>query len=128
MPRPTNVIAPSDISYGTAIPDIKIALATPQVYGTGPNASDAVDFVTLIRCGSVTHHFDAEQRCIRLDVTARSTHNKITGASLPAQPLGSRIAPPGYYMLFVVTKPVPQAPGQGRRLQVPSVATFVRIG
>ncbi len=106
----------NDIHYGAAIPELKISLQ-----GFSTPASE-IGFATLIRCGSVTHHFDADQRCIKLEVL-EAAGNRITLAPLPSQAQGGHfIAPPGYYYLFVVTTP------RGNPLgRVPSVALFVRI-
>jgi len=105
-----------DIHYGQPIPQLKISLE-----GSSTPAND-IEFATLIRCGSVTHHFDADQRCIRLDVTAAGG-NLISLATLPSMAQGGHfIAPPGLYLLFVVTTL------RGNPLvRVPSVSRFVRI-
>lgn len=126
LPRPAIVSAPATLAYGAPIPDLEISLSDPTAFGV-QTAADAIDFVSLIRCGSVTHHFDADQRCIRLDVAVRTSNKTFTVAPLPTKVLGGHfIAPPGWYMLFVVTKPDPQSLPQ-RRIQVPSVARFVKI-
>ena len=119
LARPSIVTQITDIHYGVAIPQLKISLQ-----GSSTPAND-IEFATLIRCGSVTHHFDADQRCIRLDVTG-SSGNLVTLAALPSQAQGGHfIAPPGYYFLFVVTTPRgnPSLP----LVRVPSVAKFVHI-
>ena len=71
-----------------------------------------IEKVALIRCGSVTHSGDFDQRYVALDFdTAGST---IT-ATLPADPT---VTPPGYYMLWAVTSG-----------ELPcKVAPFVRVG
>ena len=66
--------------------------------------------MTLLRLGSVTHAFNANQRFVPVPFTA---HGTTLQATLPAQP-GACV--PGHYMLFVLT-----AAG------VPSVARIVRI-
>jgi hypothetical protein len=67
---------------------------------------------SLIRCGSVTHGFNADQRYVGLTILGR-TSTALTVASPPDH----NIAPPGYYMLFVVSQD-----------GVPSVGRFIRIG
>ena len=121
LPRPSIVTQIDSINYGTAIPELKISLE-----GSTTPAND-IEFATLIRTGSVTHHFDADQRCIRLDVIGTSSSgDRITLAPLPSQAQrGHFIAPPGYYFLFVVTtlRGNPALP----LVRVPSVAKFVHI-
>lgn len=95
--RPTITSAPARVDYGTAF-DIQT-----------PEAASIVS-VSLIRPGSVTHTFDRDQRF--LELTFRQTSG---GLSIDA-PANANLAPPGYYMLFILN-------GNG----VPSVARFVRL-
>jgi len=67
--------------------------------------------VALMRPGAVTHGFDEDQRYIPL---AFSINSGVVNATAPAN---ANLAPPGYYMLFIVN-------GNG----VPSTAAFVRLG
>jgi Domain of unknown function (DUF1929)/PKD domain len=66
--------------------------------------------VVLMRPGAPTHAFDMEQRLVGLSYTAGSGVLNVTA------PSNSNIAPPGYYMLFLLN-----ATG------VPSVAQFVQL-
>jgi len=66
--------------------------------------------VSLISIGSVTHAFDANQRFMWLTFTKTSTAVNVKLPSL--RPL----APPGYYMLFILN-------GNG----VPSVGRMIRL-
>jgi hypothetical protein len=67
--------------------------------------------VVLMSPGAVTHAFDMGQRAITLTFSG-------TGSTIQATtPLNAMVAPPGYYMLFVVST-----------AGVPSVATFVKLG
>jgi hypothetical protein len=66
--------------------------------------------VVLVRAGAATHAFDMEQRLVGLSFTA-GPHALVVRA-----PESGNLAPPGYYMLFVL-----DAAG------VPSVARFVRL-
>ena len=51
----------------------------------------------MIRCSSVTHTNNMDQRCLFLNNTAPS------GTTIQIQsPKDSTWAPPGYYMLFIV--------------------------
>ena len=64
----------------------------------------------MVRLGAVTHSVNMEQRYVPLSFTAG-------GGNLTATaPLNANIAPPGYYMLFVIGTD-----------GVPSVASMVRV-
>jgi hypothetical protein len=72
----------------------------------------------------VTHHFDSDQRVIRIPVQSASG-NQLTLLPLPTVAQGgNKILPPGYYMLFVVTKTTTHV---GTPLRIPSVAVFVQV-
>ena len=83
-------------------------------YGSpfGVQTSDAANIasVVLVRPGTPTHAFDMEQRLVELAFTAGSGVLNVTA------PPDGNIAPPGYYMLFVLNTS-----------GVPSVARFVKI-
>jgi hypothetical protein len=96
-PRPTIDSAPAATSYGAAM---EIATANPA----------SIQKVALVRLGAVTHSNNMEQRYIPLTFTAGAT--SLT-ASAPAN---ANIAPPGFYMLFII-----DANG------VPSVARMVTV-
>jgi galactose oxidase len=96
--RPTISSAPTTVNYGA-----RFSVGTP-------NAS-SITQVTWVRLGSVTHAFNEDQRFNRLGFTiASSTGLMVTAPSNP------NLAPPGYYMLFVINS-----------AGVPSVAHFVRL-
>ncbi len=95
--RPSITAAPSVIGYGGSF----------QV--STPNAANIAS-VALIRNGANTHAFDMDQRMVSLAFT------KGTGTLTVTAPPSANIAPPGYYMLFIV-----DANG------VPSVAPFVQV-
>lgn len=59
--------------------------------------STNVKYAALIRAGSVTHSTDNDQRFVGLNVESRSG-NTLTLASPPS----GGVAPPGYYMLWLV--------------------------
>jgi hypothetical protein len=93
-----------------------ITTVTPAVVGYGgsftvttPDAANIAS-VVLMRNGSVTHAFDMDQRMVGLAFTAGGGALTVTG------PPSGNIAPPGYYMLFVLDN-------NG----VPSVAKFVQV-
>ena len=93
--RPTYTGAPASISYGKSF-----TLTT----------SGTVASVVLIHEGASTHAFDMAQREIVLNFTQG------TGSITVTTPPNGNIAPPGYYLLFVLN-------GSG----VPSVGQFVKI-
>jgi hypothetical protein len=74
-----------------------------------PDAS-SIASVVLMKAGSVTHSFDMDQRYVGLSFTAGSGNLTVTG------PPNSNIAPPGYYMLFLVN-----------RSGTPSLARWVQV-
>ncbi len=65
----------------------------------------------LIRPGAVTHAFDMDQRYVEVEITAR-TEDRLTITA----PRDAHVAPPGYYMLFLLND-----------RDVPSEAAFVRL-
>ncbi len=74
-----------------------------------PNAAD-IGSVVLMRPGSPTHAFDMEQRLVGLNFS-------VAGTTLTVYPPpNANIAPPGYYMLFLLN-----------RGGVPSIARFVHV-
>jgi FtsP/CotA-like multicopper oxidase with cupredoxin domain len=98
-PRPVITAAPAAVAYGAIF-----SIATPDPTG--------VDSVVLIRPGALTHHTDAGQRYVKLAITGR------TGAHVSVRaPANGNLAPPGFYMLFIV-----KANG------VPSEAAWQQLG
>src|SRR5438309_4410701 len=96
--RPSITSAPSSISYGNTF--------TVQT----PDASN-ISHVVLVRNGTVTHAFGMDQREVEMSFTAG------TGTLTVTAPPNGNIAPPGYYMLFLLNS-----------AGVPSVASFVKLG
>jgi Domain of unknown function (DUF1929)/Bacterial Ig domain/Glyoxal oxidase N-terminus/Kelch motif len=96
-PRPSISQAPTQIGYGA-----KFFVGTPD----GANVTS----VSLIRTGAVTHFFDQNSRYIPLSFAQTSGGLTVTA------PINSNLAPPGYYMLFLVNS-----------AGVPSVAPFVQV-
>ncbi|OLD16801.1 MAG: hypothetical protein AUJ01_09945 [Acidobacteria bacterium 13_1_40CM_3_65_5] len=96
-PRPTIAAVGSTLAYGTPF-----TVATPD------NASIAS--VTLIPTGSVTHAFNQNQAFQTLAFEATPDGLSVTA------PANANLAPPGYYMLFIVNS-----------IGVPSVAAFVNL-
>ena len=93
-PRPTIDSLPTDLAWG----------ADFSIYSQ--NTAD-IARVVLIRCGSATHGFDADQRFVELEIQSRSV---LQNALIVKAPPNNNIAPPGYYMLFVLnTNDVPSS-------------------
>ena len=95
--RPTISSAPSTISYGTPF-----TVQTPS--------AASISSVVLMRDGAVTHAFDMNQRMVGMSFSAGSGSLTVTA------PPNANIAPPGYYMLFLLNSS-----------GVPSTASFVQI-
>lgn len=74
-------------------------------------AASAIDKVHLIRLGSSTHSTNFDQRLVPLSFTSSGNDLALTA------PLNTYIAPPGYYMLFIVSD-----------AGVPSEATIIKLG
>lgn len=95
--RPTISSAPDTASYGTSV-----AVQTPDAAN--------IASVSLVRLSSVTHAFNMEQRFINLNFA------KGAGTLAVQSPANANIAPPGYYMLFLVNTS-----------GVPSLAKIVKL-
>jgi len=74
-----------------------------------PDAAD-ISSAVLVRPGAVTHAFDMDQRLVGLSFTVDNNVLNVTA------PPDGNIAPPGYYMLFILNS-----------LGVPSAAQFVQL-
>jgi galactose oxidase-like protein/PKD domain-containing protein len=96
--RPVITGAPSAIGYNS----VPFQVQTPD--------ASTIASVVLIKPGSDTHAYDMEQRLLGLTFTATS------GTLTVNAPPNSNLAPPGYYMLFVLNQ-----------AGVPSVAKFVQV-
>jgi hypothetical protein len=97
-PRPTIVSSPTSIQYATAF-----SVDTPD--------GGRVAAASLVGLGSVTHAFNQNQRFVPV------TFQPSAGGLTIQAPANANLAPPGYYMLFIVDT-------NG----VPSVAAMVRLG
>jgi len=96
--RPTiDGVSSSTLTYGGAL-SIQTA-----------NAAD-ISSVVLVRPGAPTHAFDMEQRLVGLTFTSGTGVLNVIG------PPNINVAPPGYYMLFIVNS-----------AGIPSVARFIRV-
>ena len=95
--RPTIGAAPDRIEWGRSF-----SVSTAE-------AADIAG-VTLVRFGAVTHAHDFDQRFLKLGFTRSGSTLNVAG------PANSNVAPPGYYMLFVLNS-----------AGVPSVAKVLRV-
>lgn len=96
-PRPTITSAPEAIAYGA-----QFSVDTPE--------AATVATVSLISLSSLTHTIDPQSRYVPLTFTAGA------GTLTVDAPAGAGLAPPGYYMLFLVS---PEG--------VPSVAHVLQV-
>ncbi|MBV9181519.1 MAG: DUF1929 domain-containing protein [Acidobacteria bacterium] len=90
---------PTSLTYGQPF-----TLATPD--------AATISSVVLMKAGSVTHSFDMDQRYVGLAFS----QGQISGTLSVSGPPDSNIAPPGYYMLFLVNQS-----------GTPSLATWVQV-
>jgi hypothetical protein len=96
-PRPRIESAPSRIGYGE-----RFEVHTPE--------AEDIDQVALIRLSSTTHCVNSDQRYVGLAFDAGGSDLITT-----RMPENRNLAPPGYYMLFIL------------REGVPSMAHFVHV-
>jgi Domain of unknown function (DUF1929) len=82
--RPQLIDAPASAGYG-------------QTFDIICTQAAAIQRMALTRCGSVTHAFDGDQRYVGLTFTVLED-NRLRVISPP----NSRIAPSGYYLLWVI--------------------------
>jgi hypothetical protein len=83
-PRPTITAFPPALSYG-----VPFTVQTP--------VPGAISHVVLMRSGAVTHGFNHNQRAVICAISATT----VTGVTAATPPDGT-VAPPGYYLLFLV--------------------------
>ena len=81
--RPVITAAPAALTYGQ-----DFSIETPD--------AGRIARVSLVRLGAVTHQINMGQRFLPLNFTAGS------GALTITAPTDANLAPPGYYMLFIV--------------------------
>jgi hypothetical protein len=96
-PRPAVTSAPTTVAYGS-----NFFVGTPD--------GATITSVALIHNGSVTHSFNTDQNYVPLSFSQSSG-----GLTIQA-PANTNLAPPGYYMLFLVNS-------KG----VPSIAPMIRM-
>lgn len=99
--------------------------AVPQAVCAGENftivSPDAgkIERVVLVRCGTATHNFNPDQRLVELEFE----YDPADQLQVQAPP-NSRIAPPGYYLLFVLDENRVPSRGQFIRICRPSRVVF----
>lgn len=103
QPRPSIGYAPTVVQYGSDF--------TVVFNWVGPQGPANIDQVNLVRLAAVTHWFDMNQRFVPLEFGHAT--NESVNVTAPAD---ANLAPPGYYMLFLISD-----------AGVPSVAKYVRI-
>lgn len=97
-PRPVIGAAPTEVTYA-------------QQFTISTDAPDAIASACLIRPGVTTHSFDSSQRLVDLPIGGRTA-----GGLQVAAPGNPNVAPPGWYMVFIVDQ-----------TGVPSVATWLHL-
>jgi Domain of unknown function (DUF1929)/Concanavalin A-like lectin/glucanases superfamily len=97
-PRPVIQSAPTEWAYGQTV-----AIQTP--------AAGSVKWASLVRSGVATHSFNTNQRLVDLPIASQS--GGVVEVEVTREP---NIAPPGWYMLFLVDD-------QG----IPSVAKWIHL-
>jgi hypothetical protein len=75
-----------------------------------PDAGD-IEAVHLVRCSSATHAFNSDQRLVVLEIVAWGAN-----AIRVKMPPNGAVAPPGYYLLFILN-----------RAGIPSVGRFLQL-
>ncbi len=124
---PPYLFNPDDsVAVRPTINGIKVNGVESSIIGYGMTFDVQVDnpadivaggLVALMRPGSPTHGFDMEQRMVGLSFALGLAPGTITVTGPPSTSLdGANIAPPGYYMLFVLNS-----------AGTPSVAKFVQL-
>lgn len=96
-PRPTNSATADTIGY-------------QQVFTINTPEAATIQKVSLVRLSSVTHSVNMEQRYVPLTFTSGNGQLTVT------TPANMNIAPPGYYMLFIINTD-----------GVPSVAKMIQV-
>jgi len=95
--RPRILRYPSNIFYG-------------QEFEIETNDAKYIKAVAIMRPSVTTHCVDTEQRYVGLEFNCRNSNSLSTKV-----PLNKNIAPPGYYMLFIIKE------------DIPSIAPFVLL-
>lgn len=100
--RPQIVSSPASVTYG-------------QSFSVQTDSSN-IAYVEIMKNGSSTHSFDMEQRLVGLHYTQSGGTLTVTAPPTTDGGSGSGIAPPGYYMLFLMDS-----------FGVPSMSTQIQV-
>jgi Domain of unknown function (DUF1929) len=101
--RPLVTDAPSNLTYA-------------QTYTlTSPTAS-TIQKVALVGIGSVTHAFNMNQRYVPLEIVSQNIVSQEDSSLTFNAPANANLAPPGYYLLFVIDSE--GVPSYGKIVQV----------
>lgn len=98
LSRPNINNAPASVTWGEGF-----SIDTPEA----PSIAEAV----ILRPGAVTHGFDMSQRLVQLEISAAGGSN----VDVIAPPNGN-IAPPGWYLLFILNGS--RIPSEGRWIRL----------
>ncbi len=90
--RPTITACPPSIGYGYSF-----EVETPQ--------AQSISRVALIRCGSVTHGFNPDQRYVTVPFTVKDANTLEIET-----PTAQDVLPPGYYLLWILDSQSPPRP------------------
>lgn len=93
------------------ISDVPDNIYYDRTFKVDTTQAESIDKVVLIRPSAVTHHTNSEQRYIELNSAPSGV-----GQLQVTAPSHANLAPPGYYMLFILDSD-----------GTPSVAEFVRL-
>ena len=110
MDRPTIGSAPTRVIYGS---EFKVFLANSSTV-----LAPDISMISLMGLPAVTHGFDQNQRHVSLTFEVGGDY--VLSVTAPAN---GNIAPPGYYMLFLVGPPDPTT-----GTTPPSEAVFIQFG
>ena len=102
--RPNIVSAPNEAPYGSNV-------------AVRHTAGNVISRVTLVKTGAVTHSFNMEQRFIELDFQDINNGVKV------ALPNSANIAPPGYYMMYLLDNK--GVPSEAHMIRIASTARLV---
>jgi hypothetical protein len=102
--RPEITNAPSEVVYGST-------------FTVDTEDADAVTKISLVRISATTHHYNTDQRLIWLQFT-KDSNSQLTVTA----PINAQLAPPGYYMLYLLTGHDSDPIGK-----IPSIAAMIKI-
>jgi fibronectin type 3 domain-containing protein len=94
-----------------------------QAFSLSYTSTSAIRAAVLVRPGSTTHAFDMEQRLVGLcGPSPQPACNGPAGALDIMSPSNGNVAPPGYYMLFILDSA--GVPSKAQFVQLTPYATF----